>query len=93
MTHTHRPVQRVVRALTVPQLAAGVLAGSGPAAASAAACQSWTGAQPPSPGTGNNELDGVAGKSAIADIVARAGFTRFRRAAGTPFNLFFEARP
>jgi hypothetical protein len=26
-------------------------------------------------------------------IVAMAGFTRFRRAAETPFNLVFEARP
>jgi hypothetical protein len=35
----------------------------------------------------------LAGEPAIAGIVARAGFTRFRRAAETPFNLVFEARP
>lgn len=39
MTHTQRPVRRVLRVITVPLLAA-VLAGSGPAAASAAASQS-----------------------------------------------------
>jgi hypothetical protein len=26
-------------------------------------------------------------------VVTGAGFTRFRRAAETPFNLVFEARP
>jgi len=26
-------------------------------------------------------------------VVTAAGFTRFRRAAETPFNLVFEARP
>jgi hypothetical protein len=39
---------------------AGVFAGTGPAAASAASCQAWTGAQPPSPGTLDNNLNGVA---------------------------------
>jgi hypothetical protein len=39
---------------------AGVFAGTGPAAASAASCQAWTGAQPPSPGTLENVLDSVA---------------------------------
>jgi hypothetical protein len=39
---------------------AGVLAGPGAAAASAATCQAWTGGQqPPSPGNGNNDLSGV----------------------------------
>lgn len=37
-------------------------------------------------------LGAQAGETAIADIVARAGFTRFRRAAETPFQLVFEAR-
>ena len=41
---------------------------------------------------GGFALGAQAGESAIADIVARAGFTRFRRAAETPYNLVFEAR-
>jgi SAM-dependent methyltransferase len=42
---------------------------------------------------GGFALGAQAGQPAIAGIVARAGFTRFRRAAQTPFNLVFEARP
>jgi hypothetical protein len=39
-------------------------------------------------------LDGAqAGEARIRDVVTAAGFTRFRRAAETPFNLVFEARP
>jgi hypothetical protein len=38
-------------------------------------------------------LGAQAGEPAVAGIVAGAGFTRFRRAAGTPFNLVLEARP
>ena len=35
-----------------------------------------------------------AGEARIGDLVgAGGGFTRFRRAAETPFNLVFEARP
>jgi SAM-dependent methyltransferase len=34
-----------------------------------------------------------AGQAAIRHIVIDAGFTRFRRAAETPFNLIYEARP
>lgn len=37
-----------------------------------------------------NELLGLA---AARDLVTGAGFTRFRRATATPFNLVFEARP
>jgi SAM-dependent methyltransferase len=33
-----------------------------------------------------------AGESRIGEVVTRGGFTRFRRAAQTPFNLVFEAR-
>ena len=33
------------------------------------------------------------GPARIAAVVAEAGFTRFRQAAETPFNLVFEARP
>lgn len=38
-------------------------------------------------------LGAQAGEKAIGEIVRQAGFTRFRRAAETPFNLVFEARP
>ncbi len=38
-------------------------------------------------------LGAQAGEAKIAAVVAEAGFTRFRRAAETPFNLVFEARP
>ena len=34
-----------------------------------------------------------AGPARIRDVVSAAGFTRFRIAAQTPFNLVFEARP
>jgi SAM-dependent methyltransferase len=42
---------------------------------------------------GGYALGAQAGESAIHDIATAAGFTRFRRAAETPFNLVFEARP
>jgi SAM-dependent methyltransferase len=38
-------------------------------------------------------LGAQAGEARIGDVVAGGGFTRFRRAAETPFNLVFEARP
>lgn len=38
-------------------------------------------------------LGAQAGEARIKDIVTRGGFTRFRRAAQTPFNLVLEARP
>lgn len=39
-------------------------------------------------------LGAQAGESRIRDVVVSAGgFTRFRRATETPFNLVFEARP
>jgi SAM-dependent methyltransferase len=38
-------------------------------------------------------LGAQAGESRIREVVTSAGFTRFRRAAETPFNLVFEARP
>lgn len=37
-------------------------------------------------------LGAQAGESNLRDITSKAGFTRFRRAAETPFNLVFEAR-
>jgi SAM-dependent methyltransferase len=38
-------------------------------------------------------LGAQAGEARISDVVAAGGLTRFRRAAETPFNLIFEARP
>lgn len=37
-------------------------------------------------------LGAQAGESRIREVVTAGGFTRFRRAAETPFNLVFEAR-
>ncbi|MDO8371367.1 MAG: hypothetical protein Q7T39_05500 [Polaromonas sp.] len=34
-----------------------------------------------------------AGESRIRDFVTPGGFTHFRRATQTPFNLVYEARP
>ena len=34
-----------------------------------------------------------AGEARLRDVVMRAGFKSFRRAAETPFNIVFEARP
>jgi SAM-dependent methyltransferase len=42
---------------------------------------------------GDHALGAQAGEAAIRDVVGEAGFTRFRRAAQTPFNLVYEARP
>jgi SAM-dependent methyltransferase len=38
-------------------------------------------------------LGAQAGESRLRDVVTSGGFTRFRRAAETPFNLVLEARP
>ena len=38
-------------------------------------------------------LGAQAGEQRMAKVVRDAGFTRFRRAAETPFNLIYEARP
>ena len=37
-------------------------------------------------------LGAQAGESRIAEVFRQAGFTHFRRAAETPFNLIFEVR-
>ena len=37
-------------------------------------------------------LGAQAGEARLRDVVTRGGFTRFRRAATTPFNLVLEAR-
>jgi ubiquinone/menaquinone biosynthesis C-methylase UbiE len=38
-------------------------------------------------------LGNQAGETKIREVVTTAGFTRFRRAAETPFNIVYEARP
>jgi 2-polyprenyl-3-methyl-5-hydroxy-6-metoxy-1,4-benzoquinol methylase len=38
-------------------------------------------------------LGAQAGEGRVRDVVQGGGFTRFRRATQTPFNLVFEARP
>ncbi len=38
-------------------------------------------------------LGAQAGESRIRDVVTSAGFSRFRRATETPFNIVYEARP
>jgi SAM-dependent methyltransferase len=38
-------------------------------------------------------LGAQAGEARIRDVVSAGGFTRFRRAAETPFNIVYEARP
>jgi SAM-dependent methyltransferase len=38
-------------------------------------------------------LGAQAGEARIRDVILAGGLTRFRRAAETPFNLVFEARP
>lgn len=41
---------------------------------------------------GDYELGAQAGPAAIREITERGGFTRFRQAAETPFNLVYEVR-
>jgi len=38
-------------------------------------------------------LGAQAGEARIRDVVTTAGFSRFRRATETPFNIVYEARP
>ncbi len=38
-------------------------------------------------------LGAQAGEKQIGEVVRAGGFSRFHRAAQTPFNLVFEARP
>jgi len=42
---------------------------------------------------GDLVLGAQAGAARLGDVFRKAGFTRFRRAAETPFNLILEARP
>jgi hypothetical protein len=38
-------------------------------------------------------LGAQAGEARLRQVVMAGGFTRFRRATATPFNLVLEARP
>jgi len=38
-------------------------------------------------------LGAQAGEARIREVVTKAGFSRFRRATETPFNIVYEARP
>ena len=38
-------------------------------------------------------LGAQAGEKRLREVITSGGFTRFRRATETPFNLIFEARP
>ena len=38
-------------------------------------------------------LGAQAGEGRLREVALAAGFTAFRRASQTPFNLIFEARP
>ena len=38
-------------------------------------------------------LGAQAGERRLGEVLSKAGFTRFRRAAETPFNMILEARP
>ncbi len=42
---------------------------------------------------GEPALGAQAGEKRLSDVFRQAGFTRFRRATETPFNLVLEARP
>jgi 2-polyprenyl-3-methyl-5-hydroxy-6-metoxy-1,4-benzoquinol methylase len=42
---------------------------------------------------GGHALGAQAGEAAIRDVTAQAGFTRFRRATQTAFNVVYEIRP
>jgi len=57
-------------------------------AASTLVCTPSSLAQP-----GERGLGAQAGQEQLAAIAAEAGFSRFRRATETPFNLVLEARP
>ena len=43
--------------------------------------------------SGGYSLGAQAGEKAMSQVMTDAGFTRFRRAAETPFNIVYEVRP
>ncbi|CAN5252252.1 hypothetical protein BH18ACT9_BH18ACT9_01500 [soil metagenome] len=42
---------------------------------------------------GGYSLGAQAGEAGIRQVMTDAGFTRFRQAAQTPFNIVYEVRP
>jgi hypothetical protein len=38
-------------------------------------------------------LGAQAGERRLREVLSKGGFTRFRRATETPFNMILEARP
>jgi hypothetical protein len=38
-------------------------------------------------------LGAQAGEKRIKEVVENSGFTKFRRATQTPFNIIYEAKP
>ena len=38
-------------------------------------------------------LGAQSGEASMREVVTKAGFSRFRRATETPFNIVYEARP
>lgn len=56
-------------------------------------CREWLSAQASlSQGCGH-ALGAQAGEAQLGGVIRDAGFTRFRRASETPFNLIFDVRP
>jgi 2-polyprenyl-3-methyl-5-hydroxy-6-metoxy-1,4-benzoquinol methylase len=43
--------------------------------------------------SGGHSLGAQAGEAAVREVVTQAGFSHFRRAAQTPFNLVYEIKP
>ena len=41
----------------------------------------------------DHALGGQAGEARLREVVKKGGFTRFRRAAETPFNIVYEVKP
>jgi hypothetical protein len=65
MWHSRALARRFLWVLAAPLVAAGMAAGFGPAAASAVACQNWTGGHPPTTsGDSSNTRWGVAATAA-----------------------------
>ncbi len=75
---------RGLRIIAVPLVMAGMLLGTGQQAASAAACVSWTGVQPPNPSATTDLLTGVA---AISSCRAWAVGSYFN---GTAYQTLIE---
>ncbi len=75
---------RGLRVIAVPLVMAGMVLGAGQQAASAAACVSWTGVQPPSPSATSNFLPGVAVVSSCRAWAVGAYYN------GTAFQTLIE---